>query len=130
MLIKRSGILFRRSRWAQALLVVGIWWACDVVVRLLGLPVPAGIVGLVLLLVALGSGKVPSTWFRRGASGLLDHMLLFFVPACMALLDHPELVGVTGLKLLAAIMVGTLLVMAGTALTVELCFRWIGRNVR
>jgi len=130
MMMKRSRILLRRSRWLQVGLVVAIWWACDLAVRRLGLPMPAGVVGLALLLLALASGKVPVAWFRRGASGLLDHMLLFFVPACMALLDHPELVGPTGLKLLAVIVVGTVLVMTGTALTVELCFRWSTRHAR
>jgi len=39
-------------------------------------------------------------------------------------------VGPTGLKLLAVIVVGTVLVMTGTALTVELCFRWSTRHAR
>lgn len=128
MWMKRGRIVFRRSRWLQAALVVVIWWGCDVAVRALGLPVPAGVIGLALLLAALISGKVPAGWFRRGTTGLLDHMLLFFVPACMALLDHPELLGATGLKLLLVIAVGTVLVMTGTALTVEACFRWSRRN--
>lgn len=123
-------IWFRRSRWAQAAMLVLVWWSCDLVVRRLGLPLPSSIVGLVLVLIALATGVLPATWIRRGTAGLLDHMLLFFVPACMALLDHPELVGVTGLKLLAAIMVGTVLVMTSTALSVELYFRWMGRRVR
>lgn len=130
MWMKRGRIVFRRSRWLQAALLVVLWWGCDVMVRALGLPVPAGIVGLGLLLVALGSGRVPPGWLRRGSTGLLDHMLLFFVPACMALLDHPEFLGATGLKLLAVIVLGTILVMAGTALTVELCFRWSARHAR
>lgn len=128
MWMKRGRIVFRRSPWLQAALVVAIWWGCDGAVRALGLPIPAGIIGLGLLLLALGSGKVSAGWLRRGTTGLLDHMLLFFVPACMALLDHPELLGTTGLKLLAVIALGTVLVMAGTALTVEACFRWSRRN--
>lgn len=130
MLLKRGRIVCRRSRWVQAAFVVLIWWGCDIAVRAMGLPIPAGVVGLAVLLGALATGKVPVMWFRRGTNGLMDHMLLFFVPACMALLDHPELIGTTGLKLLAVIVMGTILVMAGTALTVEACFRWSARNDR
>jgi holin-like protein len=55
-------------------------------------------------------------------------MLLFFVPAVMAVLDHHEFVGLLGLKIVAVILVGTVLVMGGTALTVDLCYRWRARR--
>lgn len=109
--------------------LIGLWWVCDVAVKAATLPVPAGVVGMLVLVGLLASGRLPARWLRRGAGGLLDHMLLFFVPACMTLLDHPELVGVTGLKLLAVIVVGIVSVMAGTACIVELHFRLRSRHV-
>ncbi|EHJ47656.1 LrgA family protein [Solidesulfovibrio carbinoliphilus subsp. oakridgensis] len=116
--------------WLQMACLIGLWWVCDVAVRAAGLPVPAGVVGMLLLVGLLATGRLPARWLRRGAGGLLDHMLLFFVPACMTLLDHPELVGVTGLKLLAVIVVGIVSVMAGTALIVEFSFRMRSHHVR
>ncbi|MNL56483.1 holin-like protein [compost metagenome] len=65
---------------------------------------------------------------QRGASWLLGEMLLFFVPAVMSLLDHREFLGLLGLKLLVVILLGTALVMAGTALTIDLCYRWMNRH--
>lgn len=115
--------------WLQVACLIGLWWACDVVVKAAHLPVPAGVIGMLLLVGLLASGRLPSRWLRRGADGLLDHMLLFFVPAVMTLLDHPELVGVTGLKLLVVIVVGVVSVMAGTALIVEMHFRARSRHV-
>jgi holin-like protein len=56
-------------------------------------------------------------------------MLLFFVPAVLALLDHNELLGLMGLKILAVIIVSTIMVMSVTALTVDLCYRWMERDV-
>jgi len=114
----------------QAALLIGLWWVCDLAVRLAGLPIPGGVLGLFVLLGLLASGALPAKWLSRGASGLLNHMLLFFVPAAMTLRDHTELLGVTGLKLLAVIVVGIVSVMAGTALIVELHFRARSHHVR
>lgn len=129
-MLRKMGITLGRNRWLQIAGLIAIWWASEVLVRALALPMPGGVVGLAVLLVLLASGRVRIAWFSRGSSGLLDHMLLFFVPATMALLDHPELFSLTGLKVLIVIVVGTLLVMTGTALVVEACFRWSARHVR
>jgi holin-like protein len=67
---------------------------------------------------------------RRGAAWLLAEMLLFFVPAVLALLDHRDLLGFLGLKILAAVLLGTLAVMVVTGLTVEACFRFEARRGR
>ena len=53
---------------------------------------------------------------------------VWLVPAVMAVLDHHEFVGLLGLKIVAVILVGTVLVMGGTALTVDLCYRWRARR--
>lgn len=129
-MLRRTGVLMGRNRWLQIAVLIAIWWASEALVHALALPIPGGVVGMAVLLVLLASGRVRIAWFSRGSSGLLDHMLLFFVPATMALLDHPELFSLTGLKVLAVIFVGTFLVMTGTALVVEVCFRWNARHAR
>lgn len=107
----------------QAALLIGLWWGCDLVVQAARLPVPAGVLGMLLLVALLAGHVLPARWFARGAGGLMNHMLLFFVPAFMTLRDHPELLGTTGLKLLAVIVLGIFSVMAGTALIVEVHYR-------
>jgi holin-like protein len=49
--------------------------------------------------------------------------VLFFVPAALAVLDHRELLGLVGLKVLAVIVGSTLAVMGVTGLIVDLCYR-------
>jgi holin-like protein len=116
-------ILLSRNRLLQVAGLIGFWWVSAALVRVLALPVPSGVVGLAALLLLLASGKLPTKWIRRGSSGLLDHMLLFFAPATLALLDHQDLFSLIGLKILLVIAVGTLLVMVSTALSVEYCYR-------
>jgi holin-like protein len=123
-MLRKYGIILRRSSWLQALALTGLWALCARVAHVLALPVPSGILAMAVLLALLLGGGLRAPWVRRGAGGLLDHMVLFFVPAVMALLNHRELLGMVGFKLFAVIVGSTLGVMAGTALAVEASFRW------
>lgn len=121
---RRAGILLWRNPLLQAALLLGAWWVCERLVHGFGLPVPGSILALALLLCLLLGGQVRLGSVRRGANGLLDHMVLFFVPAVMALMNHRDLLGLVGLKILGVILASTLVVMVGTALVVEACWRW------
>jgi holin-like protein len=114
----------------QIALVFGFWLGGTVVVRLTGLPRPGGIVGMLIVLMLLASGRVSIFSVRRGAQWLLTEMLLFFVPAVLAVLDHREFFGLLGLKILTVILLGTAAVMGVTALTVDVCYRWSASHVR
>nr|WP_320131346.1 CidA/LrgA family protein [uncultured Holophaga sp.] len=121
---RRFGRCLEGRPWLQVLLLLGFWFLCERGGQALRIPLPGSIVSLLLLLALLLGGILPLGAVRRGASGFLDHMLLFFVPAFMALMNHPELLGSLGLRLLVVVVAGTLSVMVGTGLIVELCFRW------
>lgn len=118
---REIGKVLRRSHGIQVILLILGWLLCDRGVRALHIPLPSGILALLLLFALLLTRQIPASMVRKGSSSLLDHMVLFFVPAVMALLDHRELVGILGLKILAVIGIGTLMVMIGTALVVDFC---------
>ena len=118
----------RRSRVLQICLLILFSLLGQALAQLLGLPVPGGVIGMALVLLLLATRRLWVRNVHRGASWLLGEMLLFFVPAVMSLLDHREFLGLLGLKLLAVILLGTALVMTGTALTIDLCYRWMNRH--
>jgi holin-like protein len=118
----------RQRRVPQIALIFGFWLVGQALADWCRLPLPGGIVGLILVLVLLGSGWLRAGSLRRGANWYLAEMLLFFVPAVVAVLDHPEFLGVLGLKLMAAIILGTLVVMLATALSMDWCFRWMAAS--
>ncbi|MFG1478188.1 CidA/LrgA family protein [Xanthobacter sp. V4C-4] len=129
----RRGVVYsraalHRSGLLQIAVLAVFWMLGEALVRLVHLPLPGGIVGMAVVLALLATGWIRPVAVRRGASWLIAEMLLFFVPAVMAVLDHREFVGVLGLKIVAVILVGTVLVMGGTALTVDLCYRWRARR--
>lgn len=115
----------RHQTLMQVGLIFGFWGAGQGLAHLSGLPIPGALIGLVLLLLALSSGRLSHLSARRGAQCFLADMLLFFVPAVLAVTDHPEFLGWLGLKLLVVVLGGTLVVMVATALTVEWCYRWL-----
>lgn len=114
----------RGSRFPQIGFIILFWLAGEGFVRVTGLPVPGSIIGLGLMLVTLASRRVSLFSLRRGAQWFLAEMLLFFVPAVLAVLDHREFLGLVGLKVLAIIVAGTVIVMLITGFTVEFCLRW------
>jgi holin-like protein len=113
----------RRSRVVQICLILALWWVSSGVMRLLALPIPSGVLGFALALILLATRRISPFTLRRGAEWFTGEMMLFFVPAVVSILDHPEFIGRLGLELLAVIALSTLAVMTVTALTVELIWR-------
>jgi len=53
----------------------------------LGLPIPSGVLGMILLFCGLQFGVVKLKWLERAAGFLLRHMVLLFVPLTVGLMD-------------------------------------------
>ena len=111
----------------QIALLILIWQAGEAVVRVAHLPVPGAVIGMFFVLGLLATGRLKLASLRSGARWLLAEMLLFFIPAVLAILDHREFLGLLGLKVLAVILVGALTVMIVTALAVDVNYRLMMR---
>ena len=121
--VKRLGRLISELAVLLALYFLGCqlaaWWY---------LPIPGGVVGMTLLLLAFAVGWVQPATLQLGAGVLMAEMLLFFIPALMSLLDYGVIVRDDGWRILLVIGVSTLLVMIVTAFTVEAVCRWRVRH--
>jgi holin-like protein len=103
----------------QSAALAGLWFVADFVARLLHLPVPGGVVGLVALLALLFCGGVAPRWIKAGADWLLSDMLLFFIPAAVAAVQYGGLFRDDGWRLALVVVAGTLMVMVAVAFAVE-----------
>lgn len=83
------------------------------------LPLPGSMVGTILLFLCLWQGWLPLKWIEDSANLLLNHLLLFFIPAAVGIMKYPELIIQNGFALLTTIAISTALVMAGTGLCAE-----------
>ncbi|WP_329741014.1 CidA/LrgA family protein [Dyella sp. A6] len=114
----------------QVALIGGLCALGQGIVTMFGLPIPGSVCALGLLLVLLATGTVPAGSLRRGANWLLAEMLLFFIPAVMAVSQHLALLRADGVRILLVILLGTVAVMTSTALLVDLVWRWRQRHAQ
>ena len=108
----------------QVLIILGFWLVGEGLVRATGIQIPGSIAGLIIVLVLLQSKRLSPRMVRRGAQWFLAEMLLFFIPAVLAILDHPEFLRLQGFKILVVILFSTLIVMIVTGATIDLCYRF------
>lgn len=108
----------------QVALYIGIFMISERLVVWLHLPLPANIVGMLLLLAMIMLRVMPLGWVKAGASWLLAEMLLFFIPAVVAVVNYADLLRVEGWRILLVIAVSTLLVLATTSLVVDRVYRF------
>ena len=115
---------------AQTAWQVGVlgaaWWLADEAASALHLPFSGGVVGLFVLVALLLSGWVRPATIELGANWLLAHMLLFFIPLVVSVVQFTQLLKAQGLMLFVNIGLGFASVMLATALTVE----WVCRYER
>lgn len=118
--VPQKGLMSRAGRIAaQSALLAGVWYVADALTRTAHLPVPGGVVGLVLLLALLFCGGVTPRWVKAGADWLLSDMLLFFIPAAVAAVQYGGLFRADGWRLALVVVGGTLMVMFAVAFAVE-----------
>ncbi|MDA8477315.1 CidA/LrgA family protein [Citrobacter sp. Awk 4] len=108
----------------QVLLYAGLFVFAQYLVSWLHLPLPANLVGMVLMLALIVCRVVPLKWVRAGAHWLLAEMLLFFVPAVVAVVNYTQLLLVDGWRIFAVIAISTLMVLGTTAWVVDKVYRY------
>lgn len=113
---------FARIAW-QVLLMAWIWLAADAASRHFLPQIPASLLGLGFVLALLWTRTIRREWLAHGAAWLTGEMLLFFVPAVVAVVQYPDLVRRDGLAILLLILGSTVCVMICTALAVDVAWR-------
>lgn len=93
-----------RLLWQTALLA-GIAWLMGWIVRVTGLPVPGNILGIVVIFALLCCGVLKEQWFDTASPFLLRHMIFFFVPLTVGLMDCYEIFIDSGSTLIVALLV-------------------------
>lgn len=121
---RRTDILQRVFVPLQLVLYVGLFIASDKLVGWLHLPLPANVVGMLLLLLLIMTRVIPLRWVKAGANWLLAEMLLFFVPAVVAVVNYSDLLRSEGWRICLVIGISTLLVLAATSLVVDRVYRF------
>ncbi|UWZ84507.1 CidA/LrgA family protein [Occallatibacter riparius] len=88
-----------------------------------GVPIPGGVLGLLLFYGAMLTGTIKVQWVDRGAGLLLRHMVLLFVPLTVGLMDLGPVLSRQALAIVASLVASFLAVL----LTTGLLARWLLR---
>lgn len=83
------------------------------------LPIPASMLGLALLFLALFFKIIKLEWVEQGATWLMAELLLFFVPSAVGVVNYQQMISMQGAEIVGLIVISTIIVMGMTALTAE-----------
>ncbi|MDR7867119.1 MAG: CidA/LrgA family protein [Sporomusaceae bacterium] len=91
---------------AQLILLCAVSWLGNQIALLSGLPIPGNVFGMILLFCLLCLGVIKLHYIQQAADFLLKHMLFFFVPIAVGLMNWGQLFYDHALVLAAAVIIG------------------------
>ena len=109
--------------------VFGCLFLGEVFIRLTHLPLPASIIGLLLLFFALQTGVVELKTVQSLAKIMLDYLVLMVVPACISIMQYLDIIQKELWILLLATSLSTFLVLIATGRTYQVV-RYLQKSFR
>jgi holin-like protein len=107
----------------EVLWIMAFTFLGEVLNALLPLPVPAGVYGMLLLLLALIIGVVKLPDIEGAGNILLDTMSIMFIPAAVGIMNAVDILKPVLLPYIVIIVVSTVLVMSVTGLVAQAVLR-------
>lgn len=93
----------------QCVLLWVLFWTGNQISLITGLPIPGTVWGMVLLFVLLLSGIIKLHYVQDAADLLLRHMLFFFIPIAVGLMNWGEVFYNYGLVLAVSLIMGAVI---------------------
>lgn len=91
----------------------------DILARVVDIPLPGSVIGMLLLLIALSAGMIKSQSLEQISEFLLSNLAFFFIPAGVGLMNVMGTVQADLVKILAIVIISTIFVMVTTGWTVQ-----------
>ena len=79
--------------------------------KMLNIPIPASIIGLLLLFICLKIKLIPVEYINRGAGFLIAFLPLLFVPICIGIMKYPVLLSGKGFGIMFIVFISTIFTM-------------------
>jgi len=104
----------------QMALVLGIYWASQLIEFILPFSFPASVISLILMLVLLLTGVVKLHHVRDVSDFLLGNLVFLFVPVASSIMNYVDLIWGNLVAFLTICVVSMILTYAATSYTVQL----------
>lgn len=115
-IIKQTGIIFT------------ICWLAVIVQHFLPLPIPASVIGLILLFLCLLTGLLKISHIQEKSDFLLSNMAFFFIPAGVGMMNYFDILKKNWFPLLTICILSTLITFAVTAYSIKLTLKIMKRR--
>lgn len=100
----------------------------EVLSRLLQVPIPGPVLGMLLLFLSLFFFKKAKTVLRDSSSAILSHLSLLFIPAGVGLMTHFGRLEQEWLPVSVALFLGAIISFVTTAWLMQLTIRLMNRK--
>ena len=114
----------------QFLIILIICFTGEVLSKVVHIPLPGSIIGMILLFICLISGIIKLEMIAEISKFLLDHLAFFFIPAGVGLLAYVGILKKNLLPILVICFITTFLVMIVTGWTVQLIKQQLNNKKR
>ncbi len=104
----------------QFLIILIICVLGEVLNKVVHIPLPGSIIGMILLFICLLTGIIKIEMIEEISKFLLDHLAFFFIPSGVGLLAYMGILKQNAVPLVVICLVTTVIVMVVTGLTVQL----------
>ena len=112
----------------EAIIIFGIYLIGDLISKLLKLPIPGNILGMIILLVLLCTKVIKLEQIETISTFILDHLAFFFIPAGVGLMSSIGIIKDTWIKLIIVCIVTTIIVIGSTGTIVQFVSRKISKS--
>ncbi len=107
----------------QFLIVLIICFMGEVLNKVVHVPLPGSIIGMILLFICLITGVIKLDKIDEISKFLIDHLAFFFIPAGVGLIGYVGILKKSILPILVICFVTTFVVMIVTGWTIQLIKR-------
>ena len=97
---------------------IGMW-----IQSALGLFIPGSVIGMILFLTALLTGVFNPRWAEEGASLLIRHLPLLFLPITVGVMEYTHLFKGRGMWIVVVVLVSTVIVMIASGAVTQALIR-------
>lgn len=115
---------------AQLCLIFGICLFSEGVAAVLPFPFPSSVISMLLLLLLFAAKIIKPAQLKESSGFLLDHMALFFLPACVSLMQYADVLFANFWVIVGISLLTTPLVFFITGQAVQLTIRLMKRKER
>jgi holin-like protein len=104
----------------QLAIILVICFAGEALNRLLNIPIPGNVMGMIILLISLLTGFIKIEAIEDVTEFLLKHLAFFFVPAGVGVISSMDILAENFLPMLAVILLSAIVVIVVTGITVQI----------